>query len=125
VLSSTKPVLLPAYLSIPSPSALLCYAWYPGATIAAPETYCFVKANRDEPVHLIDGTSGRVCPCASVPPLDGVLTLLIECRQLRASYPVVDHRERFVAPHSLLFSHDGSQYVWSFIQTWNGTLIME
>ena len=31
-----------------------------GLAVAVPETYCFVKANRDEPVHLIDGSSGRV-----------------------------------------------------------------
>ena len=31
--------------------------------------------------------------------------------KVRASYPIVDHRERFVAPHSLCFSSDGSKII--------------
>lgn len=32
-------------------------------------------------------------------------------RQVRASYPIVDHTERFVAPHDMTFSPDGSRRV--------------
>lgn len=31
--------------------------------------------------------------------------------QLRASYPIIDHRERFIAPHSMAFSADGTRQV--------------
>jgi WD40 repeat protein len=30
---------------------------------------------------------------------------------LRASYPIIDHRERFIAPHSMIISHDGSTLI--------------
>jgi hypothetical protein len=73
--SSSNPVILPEYRSIPSPSALVCYAWYPGATVAAPETYCYVKANRDEPLHLIDGTTGQVCLSLSFPSVTHVVLM--------------------------------------------------
>lgn len=33
---------------------------------------------------------------------------------MRASYPIEDHRERFIAPHSMVFSTDGSSYVSSY-----------
>ncbi|KAK4053458.1 hypothetical protein OIV83_001625 [Microbotryomycetes sp. JL201] len=43
-------------------------------------------AVKDHPVQLVDGSDCRV----------------------RASYPIEDHTERFVAPHSMTFSADGS-----------------
>ncbi|KAG2100887.1 hypothetical protein BD769DRAFT_1631053 [Suillus cothurnatus] len=44
--------------------------------------YCFVASVRDCLVKLLDASDGR----------------------LRASYPIIDHRERFIAPHSLAFN---------------------
>ncbi|WWC59351.1 uncharacterized protein I303_101903 [Kwoniella dejecticola CBS 10117] len=64
------------------PDAIHSTAWYPSASTATPETLCFVASIRDTPIRLIDGNDGRI----------------------RASYPIVDHRERFVAPHSLAFN---------------------
>lgn len=31
--------------------------------------------------------------------------------QLRASYKIVDHRERFIAPHCMAFNSTSTQYV--------------
>ncbi|KAG2038334.1 hypothetical protein BDR03DRAFT_955167 [Suillus americanus] len=63
-------------------SAVVNFAWYPGAPPNNPPAYCFVASVRDCPVKLLDASDGR----------------------LRASYPIIDHRERFIAPHSLAFN---------------------
>ncbi|WWD07776.1 hypothetical protein V865_005880 [Kwoniella europaea PYCC6329] len=73
--------------SFHQPDAIHSTLWYPSATPHTPETFCFVASIRDTPVRLIDGTDGRV----------------------RASYPIIDHRERFIAPHSLTFNHTGTK----------------
>ncbi|KAF8315780.1 WD40-repeat-containing domain protein [Cantharellus anzutake] len=67
--------------TLPQPAPILDGVWYPGASIQSPETFCFVASVRNCPVKLLDASSGR----------------------LRASYRIVDHRERFVAPHSMAF----------------------
>ncbi|GAA5919723.1 hypothetical protein JCM1841_000770 [Sporobolomyces salmonicolor] len=74
------------------PDSLLSYAWYPGASSADPAMFAFTVGVKDHPVQLLDGTDQRV----------------------RASYPIVDHRERFVAPHSMIFSPDGSSLYCGF-----------
>jgi len=63
-------------------SAVVNFAWYPGASSNNAPAYCFVASVRDCPVKLLDASDGR----------------------LRASYPIVDHRERFIAPHNLAFN---------------------
>ncbi|KAG2029939.1 hypothetical protein BDR03DRAFT_995026 [Suillus americanus] len=63
-------------------SAVVNFAWYPGASSNNPPAYCFVASVRDRPVKLLDASDGR----------------------LRASHPIIDHRERFVTPHSLVFN---------------------
>lgn len=63
-------------------SAVVNFAWYPGASSNNPPAYCFAASVRDCPVKLLDASDGR----------------------LRASYPIIDHRERFIAPHSLAFN---------------------
>ncbi|KAI0743065.1 WD40-repeat-containing domain protein [Daedaleopsis nitida] len=64
------------------PSPILDYAWYPSATVRDPASFCFVASVRECPVKLLDASDGR----------------------LRASYRIVDHRERQVAPHSVAFN---------------------
>ncbi|GMK57602.1 hypothetical protein CspeluHIS016_0404360 [Cutaneotrichosporon spelunceum] len=68
--------------TFPQPDSVNATQWYPSASRLTPETFCFVASIRDAPVHLIDASDGRI----------------------RASYPIVDHRERFVAPHSFAFN---------------------
>ncbi|KAG0697486.1 WD40-repeat-containing domain protein [Suillus ampliporus] len=63
-------------------SAIVNFAWYPGASSSNAPAYCFIASVRDCPVKLLDASDGR----------------------LRASYAIVDHRERFIAPHSLAFN---------------------
>ncbi|KAG5338320.1 hypothetical protein C0989_007558 [Termitomyces sp. Mn162] len=63
------------------PSPILDFIWYPTASPLTPPTYCFIASVRDCPIKLLDASDGR----------------------LRASYRIVDHRERQVAPHSLAF----------------------
>ncbi|KAI7954951.1 hypothetical protein MJO28_005351 [Puccinia striiformis f. sp. tritici] len=70
----------------PMADALLSTCWFPYSSINDPSRYCFVVAVKDHPIHLLDASDGRI----------------------RASYPIVDHRERMVAPHSMLFSDDGT-----------------
>ncbi|KAI0262220.1 quinon protein alcohol dehydrogenase-like superfamily [Gloeopeniophorella convolvens] len=68
--------------ALPQAASILDYAWYPRATPRDPASFCLVASVRDAPVRLLDATDGR----------------------LRASYRIVDHRERHVAPHSLAFN---------------------
>ncbi|KAJ1300575.1 hypothetical protein OPQ81_002229 [Rhizoctonia solani] len=75
-------VQLKHHLSLPQPAPILSTAWFPTASASDPASYCFVKAIRDTPIKLIDASDGRV----------------------RASYKIVDHRERFVAPHCMAFN---------------------
>ncbi|KAG1836501.1 hypothetical protein DFJ58DRAFT_669622, partial [Suillus subalutaceus] len=63
-------------------SVVVNFAWYPGASSSNAPAYCFVASVRDCPVKLLDASDGR----------------------LRASYQIIDHRERFIAPHSLAFN---------------------
>ncbi|KAK2462640.1 hypothetical protein APHAL10511_005373 [Amanita phalloides] len=68
--------------SLRQPSPILDLLWYPTATRHDPASYCFVASVRECPVKLLDASTGR----------------------LRASYPIVDHCERQVAPHSMAFN---------------------
>ncbi|KLT44114.1 WD40 repeat-like protein [Cutaneotrichosporon oleaginosum] len=78
--------------TFPQPDSVNAALWYPSASRLAPETFCFVASVRDAPVRLIDGTDGR----------------------LRASYPIVDHRERFIAPHSFAFNPSADKLYCGF-----------
>ncbi|CAO3670891.1 unnamed protein product [Umbelopsis ramanniana] len=60
--------------------------WYPHMNIQDPASCCFLTSSRDHPVHLWDSNTG----------------------ELRASYSVVDHRERFMGAIGLTFNLDGS-----------------
>ncbi|KAH9819500.1 WD40-repeat-containing domain protein [Melampsora americana] len=71
---------------ITAADAVLSTCWFPHSRSDDPARYCFATAVKDHPIHLLDATDGR----------------------LRASYPLVDHREQMVAPHSMLFSQDGT-----------------
>jgi len=60
--------------------------WYPLMNIQDPATCCFLTSSRDHPVHLWDSNTG----------------------ELRASYSVIDHRERYMGAIGLTFDLDGS-----------------
>lgn len=64
------------------PDTVHAAVWHPAASASTPEAFCFAASVRDTPVRLVDAADGRI----------------------RASYPIVDHRERFIAPHSLAFN---------------------
>ncbi|KAF8170568.1 hypothetical protein BJ912DRAFT_861117, partial [Pholiota molesta] len=66
----------------PQAAPVLDFVWYPTASPREPASFCFVASVRECPVKLLDASDGR----------------------LRASYKIVDHRERFIAPHSLAFN---------------------
>ncbi|KAB5591768.1 hypothetical protein CTheo_4800 [Ceratobasidium theobromae] len=68
--------------SFPQPASILSTAWYPTASSSDPASYCFVAAVRNGPVKLFDASDGR----------------------LRASYKIIDHQERFIAPHCMGFN---------------------
>ncbi|WVQ97961.1 hypothetical protein IAU59_005081 [Kwoniella sp. CBS 9459] len=77
---------------IEQPDAIHSTLWYPSASAHSPETYCFVASIRDTPVRLVDASDGRI----------------------RATYPIVDHRERFIAPHSLAFNPSATKLYCGF-----------
>ena len=81
------------------------FAWYPTATYRDPASFCFVASVRECPVKLIDASDGRVsntnCTLRTISSNNFM--------QLRASYKIVDHRERQVAPHSLAFNPSASK----------------
>ncbi|GAA6050921.1 hypothetical protein NBRC10513_000853 [Rhodotorula toruloides] len=89
--STSSATLSPVWTHSP-PDSLISSAWYPGASSADPAMFTFAVGVKDHPVHLLDGNDRRV----------------------RASYPIVDHTERFVAPHSMAFSPDGSRLCCGF-----------
>ncbi|KDQ56127.1 hypothetical protein JAAARDRAFT_36912 [Jaapia argillacea MUCL 33604] len=71
---------------------ILDFLWYPTASPYDPASYCFVASVRECPVKLYDAMDGR----------------------LRASYKIVDHRERQIAPHSLAFNVSASKLYCGF-----------
>jgi hypothetical protein len=78
---------------------VLDFVWYPTASPRDPASFCFVASVRECPVKLLDASDGRVSPWFSL-----LHYLILSLYQLRASYKIVDHRERFIAPHSLAFN---------------------
>ncbi|KAJ6483554.1 hypothetical protein C8R47DRAFT_1132560 [Mycena vitilis] len=82
----------PLMRRLPQPAPILEYAWYPTASSADPASFCFVASVRETPVKLLDASDGR----------------------LRASYPIVDHRERQIAPHSLTFNLSATKLYCGF-----------
>ncbi|KAJ7823071.1 WD40-repeat-containing domain protein [Mycena olivaceomarginata] len=78
--------------TLPQSAPILDYAWYPTASPASPASFCFAASVREAPVKLLDATDGRV----------------------RASYPIVDHRERQIAPHSLAFNPSATKLYCGF-----------
>ncbi|THU82652.1 WD40 repeat-like protein [Dendrothele bispora CBS 962.96] len=74
------------------PAPIVDFAWYPTATPRDAASFCFVASVRDCPVKLLDAQDGR----------------------LRASYPIIDHRERFIAPHSMAFNLAGQKLYCGF-----------
>ncbi|ORY89557.1 hypothetical protein BCR43DRAFT_122317 [Syncephalastrum racemosum] len=63
------------------------FAWFPSMSAQDPATCCFLTSVRDQPVHLWDANSATVY----------------------ASYPVIDHTERFVGANVVRFNLDGSK----------------
>ncbi|WVQ74053.1 hypothetical protein IAR50_003636 [Cryptococcus sp. DSM 104548] len=90
-LSETSPGELTT-TAFPQPDSIVSSIWFSTATLSSPETFCFAAAIRDSPVKLVDGLTGVT----------------------RASYPIVDHRERFVAPHSLTFNASATKMYCGF-----------
>ncbi|KAG7558247.1 hypothetical protein FFLO_02810 [Filobasidium floriforme] len=82
----------PAIWEAPQPSAIWSNAWYPYASLSNPATFCYVSGIADAPVRLVDGKTGKT----------------------RASYPIVNHSERFIAPSSLCFNGDASRLYCGF-----------
>ncbi|SCV67852.1 BQ2448_5463 [Microbotryum intermedium] len=74
------------------PDALLSFEWFPHASPSNPPYFAFVVAVKDHPVQLLDGADHR----------------------LRASYAIIDHQERFVAPHAMVFTPDGVNLICGY-----------
>lgn len=91
-------------MDITCSDAIVATQWYPFASSSAPDGFCFATSIRGAPVRLIDGFTGRVRFSAGQSLGYGAFCADV---QTRATYPIVDHRERFIAPHSLAFSPSG------------------
>ena len=92
---------VPRHLVQPSP--ILDYVWYPTAAVRDPASFCFVASVRECPVKLLDASDGRAS-IYYLPPGYFQRADSSFVPQLRASYRIVDHRERQVAPHSVAFN---------------------
>ncbi|KAF6762429.1 hypothetical protein DFP72DRAFT_558231 [Ephemerocybe angulata] len=79
-------------LNLKQGSPVVDFAWFPSASKLDPATYCFVSSVRECPVKLLDASTGK----------------------LRASYRIVDHRERQIAPNSLAFTYSGERLYCGF-----------
>ncbi|KAG4305564.1 hypothetical protein PORY_001120 [Pneumocystis oryctolagi] len=75
------------------------YLWYSKMKLDDINSCCYLASVRDHPIHLYDALSSTI----------------------RASYPLIDHCERFIAPNSLIFSLDGTNY-FRFIAGTNNML---
>ena len=104
--------------SLTQSAPILDYAWYPCASARDRASFCFVASVRECPVKLLDASDGRVrTPFSSF--LSGLGSIMVRLiyfcsAQLRASYRIVDHRERQVAPHSLAFNPGANRCVDPF-----------
>ncbi|KAI0076849.1 hypothetical protein K474DRAFT_1644216 [Panus rudis PR-1116 ss-1] len=78
--------------TFPQAAPIVDFAWFPGASVSNPALYCFAASVRESPVKLLDASDGR----------------------LRASYRIVDHRERQIAPNSLAFNPMGTRLYCGF-----------
>ncbi|KAN0125744.1 WD40 repeat-like protein [Russula decolorans] len=76
----------------PRAAPILDFIWYPRATPRDASAFCFVASVRESPVQLLDASDGR----------------------LRASYKIVDHRERHIGPHSLSFNSSADKLYCGF-----------
>ncbi|KAI8053738.1 WD40-repeat-containing domain protein [Syncephalis plumigaleata] len=74
-------------LSVSSGDTLYDAVWYPFMSSQDPASCCFITSTKDHPIHLWDAFTG----------------------QLRASYTVIDHQERFIGPTALTFNLDGTR----------------
>ncbi|KAF5338168.1 hypothetical protein D9758_014726 [Tetrapyrgos nigripes] len=96
----------------PQPAPIIDFIWYPTATPRDSSSFCFVSSVRECPVKLLDASDGRVrefiCAVHAAAPAFAFL---------RASYPIIDHRERFIAPHSLAFNLTGQSDIVSAYDT--------
>ena len=82
------------------PAPILDFIWYPMATPLDPASFCLVASVRECPVKLLDASDGRVRFLIFYYPWFDRYNIV----QLRASYRIIDHRERQIAPHSLVFN---------------------
>ncbi|KAG7092123.1 hypothetical protein E1B28_008497 [Marasmius oreades] len=82
----------PTFLTLQQPAPIVDFLWYPTASPEIPASFCFASSVRDSPVKLLDASNGR----------------------LRASYPIIDHVERFVAPQSMAFNPYGTRLYCGF-----------
>ncbi|KAF7759839.1 hypothetical protein Agabi119p4_11534 [Agaricus bisporus var. burnettii] len=108
--STIEPVSTSPSLVLPQSAPILDFAWYPTASPMDPSSFCVLASVRECPVKLLDASDGR----------------------LRASYKIVDHRERFIAPHSMTFNptatkiycgHEDAIEVFDVSQPGNGVRI--
>ncbi len=103
------PLESPKIRVFPQAAPILDFIWYPRATPHDGSSFCFVASVRESPVRLLDASDGRVSHLSHffsncVIRLDGYVS------QLRASYKIVDHRERQIAPNSLAFNVLADKY---------------
>lgn len=99
------PDLFRSHRSFAQPDAIHSTAWYPTASAAHPETFVLLASVRDGSVRMIDAMDGRVSSLFCRQIFSAVVVVYsIPDTQIRATYPIVDHRERFIAPHSMAFN---------------------
>ncbi|KIJ51341.1 hypothetical protein M422DRAFT_43897 [Sphaerobolus stellatus SS14] len=87
-----EPTEFPLVNHFNQPENVLGAVWYPTAVPEEPSVYCFLASVRECPVKLLDASNGR----------------------LRASYRIVDHRERQIAPTSMAFNSTASKIYCGF-----------
>ncbi|CED85601.1 Guanine nucleotide-binding protein [Phaffia rhodozyma] len=79
-------------LVLPQQAAIYSSLWYPSASKAIEGSFCFLLAVDGSPIKLIDGLTGKT----------------------RGSYPLIDHQERFVAPHCMAFNTSATKLYCGF-----------
>lgn len=78
---------LEPYSTVHCGEPTLAVASFPLWKLTDESSCCFLAATRDHPIRLFD-LRGNLC----------------------ASYPLINHRESFLAPHSIIYSHEGTSF---------------
>lgn len=101
ILSKDKAHTLTPYASFASPEPINAFIPYPGYSLQNPESTLVLSSIRDHPIRLTNALFNSTTGCS---PSDFRSSVV-------AAYPLISSTERYVAPHSLAFTSNGTHFI--------------